>query len=149
MAEVWFYHLTQTSRDEALPTLVEKCVARDWRVAIQTPDEAVRDHIDAHLWAYRRDSFLVHGVDGDDPDLHPIMVTVASDNPNRATVRFQIDGTPPPEDIAAYERLLLVFDGGNEDVVQTARGQWKALKAAGHNLTYYKQTPEGRWEKAA
>ena len=28
-------------------------------------------------------------------------------------------------------------------------GRWKALKGQGANLAYWRQTDEGRWEKAA
>jgi DNA polymerase-3 subunit chi len=33
--------------------------------------------------------------------------------------------------------------------VTRAREQWKAVKAAGCEATYWQQSPEGRWEKRA
>ena len=70
MAEVLFYHLTESKLEEALPPLLEKSVERGWKVAVQTRDGVRRVHarraegaerdrlwarwgeIDAHLDAY-------------------------------------------------------------------------------------------------
>ena len=48
-----------------------------------------------------------------------------------------------------YERAVLLFDGADEDAVQDARRQWTSLKAAGHAVTYWQQSEDGRWEKRA
>ncbi len=61
MAEVLFYHLTESKLEDALPPLLEKSVERGWTVAVQTRDPERRDALDAHLWVYRDDSFLPHG----------------------------------------------------------------------------------------
>ena len=77
-----------------------------------------------------------------------MLLTVTSDNANAATVRFIVDGAePPPAD--PYERIVFMFDGHDQAQLEAARAQWKRLKGEGHNLTYWQQTPEGRWEKKA
>jgi len=48
--------------------------------------------------------------------------------------------------IAGFERVFDLFDGGDEAAVAAARARWRAAKAAGHDLTYWLQTPRG-WEK--
>jgi len=150
MAEVFFYHLTESTLDEALPTLVEKSIARKWRAVIQSGGEKVRDDLDALLWSYRTDSFLPHGRDGDErPADQPVFLTVSPDNPNGAQIRFLVDGAMPPDDLAGYNRVVLMFDGLDEQALHEARGHWKALKAESHDLAYYKQKPDGGWEKAA
>lgn len=149
MTQVLFYHLTETGLDDALPVLVEECVERSWRVAIQTSDDQQRDALDAHLWSYRRDAFLPHGKDGDDPTDQSVFLTDGHANPNSATVRFLVDGAALPGDTGSYDRLMVMFDGNETEAVQTARAQWKSLKSDGHDLAYYKQTADGRWEKAA
>lgn len=149
MTEVTFYHLTETALDAALAALVEKATARDWRTAIQVPDEAACAHVDTLLWTYEPVSFLPHGRDGDDPDAQPVYVTATPDNPNGAVMRFVVDGAQPPDDLTGYERVAMMFDGNDDRLVAAARDQWRALKAAGHTLTYFRQTAEGRWEKAA
>lgn len=150
MTEVTFYHLTETELDHALPGLVEKCLARQWNAVIQVPDEAARETVDRLLWTYEPVSFLPHGRDGDEPaSAHPVFVTTTDDNPNGAAIRFLLHGAEAPGDLAAYERVAVMFDGRDDAAVSGARDQWKALKARGAALAYWKQTPEGRWERAA
>ena len=61
MAEVLFYHLTESTLEEALPGLLERSLERGWRAVVQTGTEERRDALDAHLWTFRDDSFLAHG----------------------------------------------------------------------------------------
>ncbi|UJW73218.1 DNA polymerase III subunit chi [Rhizobium sp. SL42] len=149
MAEILFYHLTESKLEDALPPLLEKSIERGWRVTVQTSDEDLRDALDQHLWVYREDSFLPHGTDdGESPDSQPILLTVLPDNINNATVRFMVDGAEPPP-VLDYDRVVFVFDGYDQPQLEAARGQWKRLKGEGHALTYWQQTTEGRWEKKA
>ncbi|MBB4190350.1 DNA polymerase-3 subunit chi [Rhizobium aethiopicum] len=149
MTDVLFYHLTETRLEDALPPLLDKSIERGWRVVVQTSEAARRDALDAHLWTFREESFLPHGIDeGDFAENQPVLLTVTSDNANAATVRFIVDGAEPPS-ADAYERVVFMFDGHDQEQLEGARVQWKKLKGEGHNLTYWQQTPEGRWEKKA
>ncbi|MDP9808632.1 DNA polymerase-3 subunit chi [Rhizobium tibeticum] len=149
MTEVLFYHLTESKLEDALPPLLEKSVERGWRVAVQLKDAARRDLLDQHLWTFREDSFLPHGTDeGDFAVSQPVLLTVSEGNANAATVRFIVDGAEPPP-VETYQRIVFMFDGYDQEQLEGARAQWKKLKGEGHSLTYWQQTPEGRWEKKA
>ncbi|MBB4570200.1 DNA polymerase III subunit chi [Rhizobium leucaenae] len=149
MTDVLFYHLTESKLEDALPPLIDKSFERGWQVAIQTREPARRDALDAHLWTYREDSFLPHGTDnGEMPDKQPVLLTVSFGNPNNATVRFFIDGAEA-SDVGNYQRVVFMFDGYDQEQLEGARAQWKKLKGEGHNLTYWQQTQDGRWEKKA
>ncbi|AVA20982.1 DNA polymerase III subunit chi [Rhizobium sp. LEGMi198b] len=149
MTDVLFYHLTESKLEDALPPLIDKSVERGWQVAIQAREAARRDALDVHLWTYREDSFLPHGTDdGDMPDKQPVLLTVSPDNANNATVRFFVDGAEA-SDIENYQRVVFMFDGYDQEQLEGARAQWKKLKGEGHNLTYWQQTQDGRWEKKA
>jgi DNA polymerase III subunit chi len=149
MTEVLFYHLTEAKLEDALPPLLEKSVERGWRVAVQLKDVARRDLLDQHLWTFREDSFLPHGTDeGDLAANQPVLLTVSKGNANAATVRFIVDGAEPPP-VESYQRIVFMFDGYDQEQLESARAQWKKLKGEGHSLTYWQQTPEGRWEKKA
>ena len=50
---------------------------------------------------------------------------------------------------AAYQRVVLIFDGRDDRAVAGARSQWSALKKAGQALSYWQQAEDGRWEKRA
>jgi DNA polymerase-3 subunit chi len=149
MTEVLFYHLTETMLDDALPPLLEKSMERGWRVVVQTDGEDRLDALNAHLWGYSDESFLAHGTDVEpDPDRQPILLTSTAANGNAATVRFLVDGADCP-DIASYQRVVVMFDGHDDQQLQAARALWKSLKSDGHSATYWQQTPERRWEKKA
>jgi DNA polymerase-3 subunit chi len=153
MPEVWFYHLQRHPLEHVLPALLEKSLERKWRVVVQAASEERLDAFDQLLWTYAEGSFLPHGrlCDGD-ADMQPIFLTAGDENPNRAPVRFFIDGAsaiPLLEGQAAndYARVILLFDGNQEEELVFARAQWKHLKAAGCDLSYWQQSPAGGWEK--
>lgn len=147
--EILFYHLTETRVEDALPALLERSLERNWRVTVQTVSEERCEALDKHLWTYRPESFLPHGLDADPfAELQPILLTAGEGSANRASVRFVIDGASPP-DLAGYERVVFMFDGHDAAQVESARGHWKKLKAEGHSLSYWQQNREGRWEKKA
>jgi hypothetical protein len=49
--------------------------------------------------------------------------------------------------LADFERCAVLFDGNDEAALAAARAQWAGLKDAGHDLTYWQQSDQGRWEK--
>ncbi len=149
MTEVLFYHLTESKLEDALPALLEKSIERGWKVVVQTAEDVRRDFLDAHLWTFRDDSFLPHGTDAAPmPQEQPVLLTATSENQNSATVRFVVDGAEPPP-LDPYERVVFMFDGYDQLQLEGARAQWKKLKGDGHALTYWQQSPEGRWVKKA
>jgi DNA polymerase-3 subunit chi len=149
MTEILFYHLTESKLEDALPALLEKSVERGWKVVVQTRDDARRDLLDAHLWNFREDSFLPHGTDAAPmAEDQPVLLTVAGENVNSATVRFIVDGAQAPP-LDPYERVVFMFDGYDQQQLEGARSEWKKLKGEGHALTYWQQSPEGRWVKKA
>ena len=149
MAEVLFYHLTESTLEEALPGLLERSLSRGWKAVVQAGSEERRDALDTHLWTFRDDSFLAHGTEHEAHAAEqPVILTTTDANPNAAQIRFLVDGaTPPPLD--GYERAVLMFDGHDAEQLTAAREQWKALKAAGHDVTYWQQAADRRWERKA
>ncbi len=149
MTEVLFYHLTESTLEKALPALLERSIDRGWQVVVQTGSEERRDALDQHLWVYRDDSFLAHATDREDFAAdQPVLLTTGDANPNGASIRFLVDGAAPPP-LDGYERAVFMFDGHDADQLQAARGHWTAMKSAGHQVTYWQQNAEGRWERKA
>jgi len=149
MTEVLFYHLDRQPLERVLPDLLERCLERGWRAVVQVGSEERRDALDAHLWTYREEGFLPHGTVKDgSAGAQPIWLTVVAENPNGANVRFLADGVEMRE-VGAYARVVVLFDGNDEDAVQRARAAWTAVKADGHEATYWQQSERGRWEKKA
>jgi DNA polymerase-3 subunit chi len=150
MAEVLFYHLQRQPLEAVLPTLLEKSVERGWRALVRATSEERLAALDDHLWTFSDESFLPHGTERE-PDAaeQPVVLTLGEGNPNGAAVLFLVEGAPVPTEAAAYERLVLLFDGNDEEALVAARADWKRVKAAGHDSTYWQQDPRGRWEKKA
>ena len=150
MTEVLFYHLQGQKLEGVLPTLLERSVERGWRVVVQGSSEERMDALDSHLWVYSDDSFLPHGTWREAEAVEqPVLLTVTDANPNAATVRFLIDGALVPADAATYQRLVLLFDGDDEEAVAAARAQWSDVKAKGFEATYWQPDDSGRWVKKA
>ena len=90
---------------------------------------------------------VIETVSGNE-ELQPIFLTTEELNPNGAQIRFFVDGASA-EDIASYDRAVYMFDGNDQEAVAAARERWKIVKGQGHDVTYWQQSPEGRWEKKA
>jgi DNA polymerase-3 subunit chi len=150
MTEILFYHLHRQPLERVLPTLLEKSLERGWRVVVQAASEERVEALDAHLWTFRDESFLPHGTARDDEAREqPIVLTVDDDNPNGATVRFLLDGAGVPADAAAYQRIVLLFDGEDPDALAAARTRWSEAKAGGFDVTYWQPDQDGRWQRKA
>jgi DNA polymerase-3 subunit chi len=148
MTEFLFYHLQGQPVEKVLPVLLEKSIERGWRVVVQTSSEERVDALDAHLWTFRDDSFLPHGTFRE-PTVaeQPVLLTAKDHNPNAATVRFLIDRAPVPEDAEAYDRVVLLFDGEDDEALAEARTRWQAAKAGGFAVTYWQADDSGRWQR--
>ena len=150
MTEILFYHLHRQPLERVLPALIEKSLARGWRVVVQAASEERVEALDAHLWTFRDDSFLPHGTWREaEAREQPILLTVRDDNPNGASVRFLIDGAPVPADAAAYQRVVLLFDGEDPEAVEAARARWSEAKTNGFEVTYWQPDEQGRWQRKA
>lgn len=150
MTEILFYHLQGQKLEGVLPSLLEKSLDRGWKVAVQATSEERIDALDAYLWTYKDDGFLPHGTWREpEASQQPVLLTPNEGNPNGATVRFLIDRAPMPVDPQSYQRVVLLFDGEDEEVVAAARAQWSEAKTRGFEATYWQTDEQGRWTKKA
>lgn len=150
MTEVLFYHLHRQPLESVLPSLIEKSIARGWRVIVQAASDERVEALDALLWTYRDDAFLPHGTYRDsEPGNQPVLLTVRDDNPNSANIRFLLEGAPLPNDAAQYERIVLMFDGQDAEALAAARERWTAAKSQAFEVTYWQADEDGRWQRKA
>jgi DNA polymerase III subunit chi len=148
MTEVLFYHLQNMALENVLPPLLEKSLERGWRCVVQSTSEERADALDAHLWTYRDDSFLPHATwRAADAAEQPILLVLEDSNPNGAQVRFLVDNAGLPSDTAGYERMVLVFNGDDDEALAAARSAWTECKARGLAATYWQADERGRWQK--
>ena len=151
MSEVLFYHLQQPL-EKALPQLLEKTLQRGWKAVIRIGSQERLAALDDVLWTYRDDSFLPHGAAKDASSaIQPIFLTTDRERPNEAEVLFLVDNASSEEiaEANAYQRIVLVFDGNDEDQLVKAREDWKRARATAQEATYWQQNEQGLWQKKA
>lgn len=154
MVDISFLHLKTRRVEDALPTLIERSLARGWRVVVQATSETRLRALDGHLWSYKPESFLPHGGANDpSPETQLIYLTTGDENPNDADVRIFVEGAAMPPilsgESAPKQRAVLLFDGENEEELANARAQWKELRDSGKPLVYQQQDENGRWVEKA
>lgn len=146
MAEWWFYHLMQPPLAAALASLFEKCLERNWRVLVVSPDMDTLKQVNKDLWTYRDDSFLPHDLPGLHDDNQPVLLTGSAENVNGASVLALLNGQSHAPD-AKFERVMVVFEDGDEFARGVAREQYRAAKAAALTVRYFQQTANGGWKE--
>jgi DNA polymerase-3 subunit chi len=143
-AEWWFYHIEHTALDAAIAPLIEKCLERKWRVVVVGHEETL-ERLNKGLWTYREDSFLPHGRSRADAANQPVLLSTEAVGANGAKVALLLDGS----DILSeeFERVIVVFDGGDETARAKARQQYKAATDGGVAARYFQQERGGSWKE--
>ena len=152
MSEALFYHLERKSLEDVLPGLLERTRERGWRAVVQVGSAERMAALDTHLWTYSEPSFLAHGTGAEGhQSRQPIFLTTEEENPNGAHVLFLVGGAMPADwsspQLAGLERIVMLFDGRDPETLQAARSAWRHAKEAHHDATYWKESPNGKWEK--
>jgi DNA polymerase-3 subunit chi len=150
MTEALFYHLERRALEDVLPGLVDKSLQRGWRALVRTDSAERSDALDTLLWTYDDQSFLPHAQTGDgDSTRQPVLISVEDANLNRAEIVFYVGGSLPADwaELKDLVRVVLLFDGRDGEALAGARAAWKDAKAAGHDVTYWKESPSGKFEK--
>ena len=149
MTEVLFYRFgARQPLEGAPPTLLERSSARArlawwWQAASDERAVGVSMRI-CDLIATRCSSPT--DLSRERAAQQPVLLTVT--NPNGAPCAL-IDGAPVPQDAANYQRIVLLFDGEDDEAVAAARLRWTEVKAQGFDATYWQADEKGRWQKKA
>jgi len=124
--------------------LLGKCRAAGWRVAVRGSSLEVLEGLDTSLW---QDGFLPHGLAGGPHDAaQPVLLGVDLVAEGFDCVIAVDQAAVMAEEVAAKDRVCILFDGYDEAALQVARTQWKTLTGAGVAAQYWAQQ-DGRWVK--
>jgi DNA polymerase-3 subunit chi len=150
LGTVMFFQLLRSAPADTLAVNLPRALKEGWRVMIRGTDPAALDRLDGQLWlAGGEDSFLPHGREGGPMDADQPVLLGQGQPVNGAKVLALVDGAGAEDaEIAAMERVWVLFDGNDEARLQAARAQWKAMTGAGHAAQYWSED-SGRWEKKA
>ena len=147
--EFWFYHLESQPLQAVLPVLLEKTLERGWRASVRFSTPERLETIDSALWTYRDESFLPHGTARDGHAARqPVFLTLDAANPNGAQALFLLE-TATESEPARFARIIRLFGEAEAEARALARSEWKAAKAAGLEVAYWRQDASGAWKKAA
>ncbi|MBS1304139.1 DNA polymerase III subunit chi [Loktanella sp. SALINAS62] len=149
MGAVYFYHLTDSPLEQALPMLLDRARGQGWRVLVRGTDPARLALLDDALWQGPADAFRPHGMSGGPHDAdQPVLLGIDTPADGFACV-MSIDSAPlTAAEVGLSERACILFDGHDESALATARGQWKSLTDAGCAAQYWAQS-DGTWTKKA
>ena len=145
-----FYQLAGDETAELAAQLAEKCIGASKKVVIHAPKEAC-EPLSRALWVLRDFSFLAHGIDGADGSDYADIWISSDVEKNQISAEYAIllSGRVP-DDITAYERCFIIFNGKDETSLQTARAQWKQMGQSYQGCCrYFAKRDDGRWEQKA
>lgn len=146
MGNALFYHLTRSTPETLVPSLIARSRAAGWRVELRGTDAARMARLDDLLW--QAEGFLPHGLAGGPHDaLQPVLLTVAGEDAAGADCLIVLDGAAvDAAECVAAQRVCIVFDGNDDSALEIARTQWRSLTGAGVAAEYWSEAG-GRWEK--
>ena len=147
MGAAYFYHLTERPLEATLPTLIQKALGAGWRVAVRARDAEFLETLDRQLW--QGEGFLPHGIAGGPHDSDQPVLLTTGDAGNGATCWMSVGGADVTQDeVKAFDRVCILFDGADAGAVEHARKQWRSLTEAGVEAMYWAEEG-GRWIKKA
>ena len=149
MGTAMFYHLTRSTAEDTVTSLLGRAVGMGWRVMIRGRDAARLDRLDADLWLHPEGSFLPHGRAGGACDADQPVLLGDGQITNAATAMMLLDGADVDlSEAQTLSRVWLIFDGEDAAALATARTQWKTLTEAGISAQYWSEET-GKWQMKA
>ena len=147
MSEVFFYHLTQTRLEVALPKILDRALSADWSVELRIGKEADVEPISNAIWKGPDESFLPHCLeDNDKLHDHPIVLSKAPLSEERDCLIVIDQAELQENEVEKFKRVCLLFDSKNDVELKNARESWKSLSDAGINTVYWAED-KGMWKK--
>ena len=147
MSEVYFYHLTQTRLEVALPKILERALSADWSVELRIGIKAEEEPISDAIWKGPDESFLPHcSQDNDKLHDYPIVLSKSPLLELRDCLIVIEQAELQNNEVEKFKRVCLLFDWKNEVELTKARASWKSLSDAGVNTVYWAED-QGTWKK--
>jgi len=135
---VYFELLERPDRVEGIARLLLRRGRLEPHVCVLCPDQAFMAALDERLWTIHPDSFLAHGIAGENSRsnrLQPILLstTVCRDNEPQVLIN---GGLEIPPDIAGFAHIVDFVDGWDERLKQAARARFLTYRQMGFEPVY-------------
>ncbi len=124
--QVDFYQLKRDPVEQVLPAIAQRLMDQSDRLLVIDGREGGLARLSRALWDWRPESFLAHGLVGEDhSELQPVLLADAMTDPlNQARHIALVDGIWR-EEALGFERVFYFFD---DDTLEPARACWRLLK---------------------
>lgn len=132
--------------------LLDAIVVRAGRRAlVLMRSSSAADLLSKGLWAFRRNSFIPHGLDGATARLHPALVTASVHNANGADVLVLPDGeslrnlasraatTGEAAFLAQFKLILLLVDARDALAMRSVAQSWSDARALGYETVAFER----------
>ena len=147
MSEVYFYHLTHTRLEVALPKILERALSAEWSVELRIGMERDEETISDAIWKGPDESFLPNCLeDSDKFQEHPIVLSKSPLSEVRDCLIVIDQVNLKENEVKKFKRVCLLFDAKNEVELTNARKTWKSLSNAGVNTVYWAED-QGTWKR--
>ena len=147
MSEVFFYHLTKTTLEIALPKILERALSEQWSIELRTSANTNLDEISNAIWRGPDESFLPHCLeDHEDSQDYPIVLCKSPLKDWRDCLIVVDQADLKENEVKNYKRVCLIFDAKIEVELSKARKSWKKFSEEGINTIYWAED-KGRWVK--
>lgn len=139
-----FYQLTRKTQDAGLTNLLEKVMATGKKAILLCSNTEEVKRIDDLLWTYKEDVFFPHGTKGKD---QPCLLTTQISIENEAEIAIFFNVLQYPLEIPErIERVLVFFNGEDDQILSEARNFYKNQKDSGVDLAFW-QLKDNKWQK--
>jgi DNA polymerase III subunit chi len=144
-----FYHLTRSTEEDLIRTLLTRALGNGWRVFLRGTDDAALRRLDTRLWTTPADGFLPHGLQGGPQDAdQPVLLGAGAATNAPQGVILTGGAVADVTEAKALERLWVLFDGSDQTAVSAARSLWRQLTEGGVDAEYWSED-SGKWAKTA
>ena len=156
--DIHYYHLGQSTIEQALPLLIDKAWQQGWTCWVKSDDISLLKRMDKLLWQGEPTDFIPHRMiisEGDEESMVHIernrIILSPSDgvgSRHQSRIVFLLQGAKLPAKLETYpfERICRLFNGNHEVALKKARADWVEDKKKGYGLCYWQQGSAG-WQK--
>jgi len=136
--KVHFEQLDQQDRVEGIAKLLLRRNRLEPHLLILCPDPAFMATLDERLWTIHPESFLAHGIAGEDTNtnaLQPILLSTEINRDNSPQVL--INGClEVPTDLSGFSHIVDFVDGWDDGLKQAARERFRTYRQLDMDPTY-------------
>lgn len=143
--KVYFEHLNEQDRVQGIAHLLLRRGRLTPHVLIFCPDTTLMHQLDDKLWTIHPESFLAHGIAGNDAKknaAHPILLTLEPCHDNHPEVLFNA-GLEVPPDLDGFSSVVDFVDAWSEPLLQASRERFRIYRKLGMNPQYLTQKKKG------